>query len=144
MRVNWVELDARHTLILTVTLFEEGSRNSVDCICLGSSRCIIVSKHLKVKLEDINDFVRLKCLFDTVCNSIDELIKFLVHFAVFQSVSLHFVDEITGLILHLGVNASIVVGLGLECLHLVCCLQANLKLLSVDRELLHSTLLDDS
>ena len=120
--VGWVELNAGDTLILTVALLEESSWDGVDRGSLVACAGIIVSEHLEVKLEHIDDFVRLKSLLNSVGDSVDELVKLLVHLAVLKGVSLHLVNEITGLILHLSVNRSVVVGLGLQSLHLVGCL----------------------
>jgi len=142
--VGWVELAARDTLVLTVALLEESSGNGVDRACLVACASIIVGEHLEVELEHIDDFVRLKGLLNSVGDSVNELIKLLVHLAVFEGVSLHLVDEVTGLVLHLSVNRSIVVGLGLQSLHLVGSLEANLELLPVDGVLQHRSLLDDS
>jgi len=130
--VGWVELDARDTLVLTVALFEESSGNGVDGTSLVACASIFVSEHLEVKLEHIDDFVRLKGLLNSVGDSVNELVKLLVHLAILKSVSLHLVDEITGLILYLGVNRSVIVGLSLQSLHLVGRLEANLELLPVD------------
>ena len=58
--------------------------------------------------------------------------------------SLHLVNEVTRLVLHLGVNRSVIVGLCLQSLHLVGGLQTNLKLFPVNIVGSHGTLLDDS
>ena len=141
----WVEFDAWHTLVLTITLFEECPRHGVDCVRLCPCDSVLICKHFKVELENIDDLIWLEGLFDPVSYSVDEFVQLFVHFAVFKSVCFHFVDKVAGFILNLGIYASVVVSLRLKRFHLVGCLQTDLQLLTFYKHHIHvGTFLLDS
>ena len=72
--LRWVELYARHTLSLAVIVVNESSGCHVGGVDLAASCCLLVSEHLEVVLEHIDDLIALESLLDSESNSVDELI----------------------------------------------------------------------
>jgi len=69
-----VELDAAHSHISTELLLLVHSLRGRVSILLRCSVLIGVTKHVKIILEDINDFVGLQSFFDSVSNLVNELL----------------------------------------------------------------------
>jgi hypothetical protein len=55
----WVKSNAGHSFALTVLLFKVGPWHDIHSGCLAASCCLLVAKHLKVVLEDIDNFIGL-------------------------------------------------------------------------------------
>lgn len=136
VRLRWVELDARHTLALAVIVVNESSGCHVGGVDLAASCCLLVSEHLEVVLEHIDDLIALKSLLNSESNSIDELVQLLLELlgsfdlllSLFSSLASAAVpNEVLGVILYRLVHRSTKVGLGVYLLHLVSGLEAYFK-----------------
>ena len=112
------------------------TRQHLRCVNLASLSSFSVSKHLKVILENIDDFIRLKCSFNLECNPINELVKlFLLLFLVldiffwnfFSFLLLLFLLEIGWIIHRWLIHWPTEVRLSLNPFDLMSCLQTNLK-----------------
>jgi len=74
----WMELDACNSFVFTVIVFK--IRSWLKSSTVDSSTCcsFFISKNLEIVLENIDNFVRLKGLFNSESDSINELIKFFI------------------------------------------------------------------
>ncbi len=121
----WVEPNARHSFTLAVFLFEVCSRNYIHICILAASCCILVTKHLEIVLKHIDDFIRLKCFFDTVLNSVDEFVKLLIQIASCGRLLTNLIDEVIRMVLDSSIDASFVVGLRLKWINSSSCLETH-------------------
>lgn len=125
--LRWVELDARHTLSFAVIVINKGSRGHVSSIDLASSGCLLISEHLEVVLEDIDDLIALEGLLDSESNSVDELVQLFLEllgcldllFCLLACLLTAVSDKVVRIILYRLVNGSAEVCLGVYLLHLV-------------------------
>ena len=116
-------------------MLEEGSGKHVDCANLCSRCSLLVSKHLEVVLEHINELIALERLLNTVSDTVDKLFKLIICSAIGSlSLLLHLIKEILWIILDYLVHHTIEVGLSLESLDLSRCLKTNLQGLLLGKE----------
>ena len=90
----------------------------------------MIAKHLKIILEDINNFVRLELALNSWSYSIDELVKSFSKLGIIlQSLSC-LTNEILSVICTACIHHSVVVCLSLKVYHGICGLQTNFQLFS--------------
>jgi hypothetical protein len=131
-----MELNARHSLAFAEIVIDE-------CPCIhgcgvdfATRSCLFVSKHLKIVLEDVDDFVGLQGFFNSESNSVQELVKFvrelfslsLLFFGLLVGCGIIGVSyEIVRRVLYRLINTSTKDSLSLDSLHLVGCLQTHIE-----------------
>ena len=134
--LSWVKLNARDTFALAVIVINKCPRGHIGCIDLSSSCCFIISKHLKIILEHINDLIRLEGLLNSECHTINKFIKFF--FELLGSLGFFFshlaslwllgtANEVIWVVLNSLVNTSPEIGLSVDLLHLVSSLQTHVQ-----------------
>ena len=138
-----MELDACNCSEFRVRcLVEELAGNSIGCVLVCSTCSDIIAELVKIVLENIDDFVRLKLALNSCRNSVDEGIKFLAKLGVvFQRLS-RLANEILGIVRCDSVDRSVVVGLSLCVDHSSRRLEADLKLFALKHIHLTISLLD--
>jgi len=72
-----MELDTSHPLAFTVITIEIVPSLHGGRVDFAISCSFVITEHFEIVLEHINDFVGLECCFNTICNSVNELIKLL-------------------------------------------------------------------
>lgn len=122
-----MELNAGHSHLSREFLFLIHSLRGRVSILLRGGCFILVTKHVKIVLEDIDDFVGLKGFLNSVSNLINKLFKLGVQLVVFSDSVLHAFHEIIGVIEGSGVDTTFEVSLSLQFLYLITSLQANFK-----------------
>ena len=127
---GWMELDTSYWFVLTILLLIKYAGNLRSSAILSISCCFIITELFKIWIEDIDDLIWLKGLFNTLGYTINEFIKLLVNVLILIKWFLNLINKVTVLILAHGVNTSIIVCLGLEILFLIRCLETNLELQS--------------
>lgn len=125
-----MELNARHSHLGRELLLLVHSLRGRVSVLLILSRFILVSQHDEVVLEDIDDFIRLESLLNSVSNLVNKLFKFSIELVVFSNSLLHTLHEIISIVEGRGVDTTLKVSLSLEFLDLITSLQANFKHLS--------------
>jgi len=123
-------------------LIKELAGNCIGCVLIGSTRSNIITELIKIVLEDIDDFVRLKLALNSRSNSINEGIKFLAELCIILQSLSGLANEILGIVRCDSIDASVVVGLSLCVDHSTGGLETNLKLFALKLIQLTVLLLD--
>lgn len=76
--LGWVETNARHSLWLTVFLFEVSAWNEGHSSGLGTGTSVLIAQHIEIVLENINDFVGLQSLLNAVLDTVNKFVKLFV------------------------------------------------------------------
>jgi len=78
VRLNRMEFNARDNFVFAIFLFKESSGHHIYSRNLLAASFFLVAKHLKIVLENINDFITLQGLFDAEANTVDEFVKLII------------------------------------------------------------------
>jgi len=124
MRFLGVELDAWNRFALAESRIGEGTAAKVNFGVLLSTASLFVTEHLEVVLEDIDQLIWLKSLFNSVGSAVDELIHLSVHVTGLLS---NLVNEVLVIVLGAVVHWAVEVRLCLKIEHFLRCLKTNLK-----------------
>jgi hypothetical protein len=141
-----VELNAGYALTFAVIVVDEGPRGHVGGVDLATSSGLIVSEHLKVVLEDIDDLIGLQGLLNSEGDSVNELVKLFLEllgcldllFGLLASLVAALSDEVIRVVLDSLVDGSAEIGLSLDLLHLVSSLEAHVEHLHVSKAIADS------
>jgi len=125
-----MELNARHSHLGRELLLLVYSLRGRVSILLVLGRFVLVSKHVEVILEDVDDFIGLESLLNSVSNLVNKLFKFSIELVVFSDSLLHTLHEIISIVESGGVDTTLKVSLSLEFLDLITSLETNFKHLS--------------
>ena len=71
---RWVELNAGYALAFTIIVIDESPRSHISSIDFASCGCLVISEHLEVVLEHIDDLIGLESLFNSEGHAVDEFI----------------------------------------------------------------------
>lgn len=69
-----MELDARDTFVLAVVMLKERSWQHVNRAYLSSRGSLLITQHLKIVLEHINQFIGLQCFLYPIGDSVYEFV----------------------------------------------------------------------
>lgn len=122
-----MELNAAHSHISRELLLLVHSLRGRVSILFRSGVLVGVAQHVEIVLEDVDDFVGLEGLFDSVSHLVHELFQFGVELVVLIDGCLHALHEVIGVIQRRGVDTTLEVSLSLQLLDLVTGLQADFK-----------------
>lgn len=127
MFLRRVELNARNWFVFTVFLLKICTRYQVYWADFAGCRWLFITKHLEIILEDIDDFIWLKSLLNSVLNSVDKLVQLIINVTTTAGLFSDLVNKVFWIVLYASIHRSIEVGLSLESLNWVCCLQTHRK-----------------
>jgi len=127
MFLRWVEFNAWHWFVFTVLLFKIRTRYQVYRADFACSCWLFITKHFKIILKDVDDFIWLKSLFNSVLNSIDKLVQFVINVTTTTGLFSDLVNEVFWIVLYTSIYWSIEVSLSLKSFDWVCCLQTHRK-----------------
>ena len=119
-----MKLDTRHSFLVAVIRLGESSRRHFNTIYLSGGGSHFTGQHFEVILEHIDDFIGLQGFFNSVSNFVNELIKFFFHSLIVFEVT-EFTNEVVRVVLSRLVDTSSKVGLSLDVLNAVSCLEAS-------------------
>ena len=81
MLFGWVEPDARNCFALAIFLLEVCPWYYIHVSILAACCSVLISKHLEIVLENIDDFIRLECFLNAVLNSVNKFVELLIQIA---------------------------------------------------------------
>ena len=126
VRFVWMELDAWDCHLLAIRLILEIPIDKVYCAILRSWSSFFITKHLKIVLKDIDNFIWRKRAFYSVRHPINKSFKLLIEISFFSPWP-NLVDKVVGIILATIIDHSVEVSLWAKSLHLVGSLKADFK-----------------
>lgn len=125
MFFSWMEFYAGNRFVFTVLLLLICAGYQVYWTIFACCGGLFIPEHFKIILKDIDNFIWLESLLNSVLNAIDKLVQLVINVTTTCRLISNFIDEVFWIVLDAGVNWSIDVGLGLQSLNWVCCLETH-------------------
>ena len=127
MLLRRVEPNTRDCFLFTILLLEVGTRNPSYTAGFSSCTCVLITKHFKIVLENINDFVRLERCLHAVLDSVDKLIKLFIEVTSRDWLLSNLIYKVFRSVLNALVDWAFVVGLGGVGFDSAGCLQTHFE-----------------